>query len=57
MELMLAYYRVNLRNVSKLTQWLSKQVHMEKMNPIKFMFVLRVLRLYFSEKLGAKNVP
>ena len=56
-SLMLAYYRVSLKNINKLTQWLSKATHQEKFNPIKLMFIIRLFKIYFGQKLGVKGSP
>lgn len=54
---MLAYYRITLCNFRKLTQWISKMSYIEKFDPIKFMFIARLMRIYYSKKLGESKAP
>jgi hypothetical protein len=54
---MISYYRISLRNIQKLTQWLSKMTYLEKFNSIKFMFIVRLLRLYYLKKIGEIKSP
>lgn len=57
MKLLLAYYRIGLRNIQKLTQYLSKKVFEEIFDPIKFLFVVKLLKLYYAPKLAESKSP
>lgn len=54
---MFAYYRINLQNICTLTQDLSKTLFLEKFSEFKFLFICKLLALYYGPKLGEKKSP
>lgn len=54
---MLQFYKISLKNISKLTKYLSWETHCEKFEPVKLKLILEILKLYYEPKKGLKNAP